>query len=100
MYGLIGRFVCHPGTRTRLADILSAPGSMPGCLSYVVALDTDDENGLWVTELWTDAAAHDASLRLPEVQAAIAEGRQFIVDMDHRYVTKPVGGIGLDPSVA
>jgi quinol monooxygenase YgiN len=96
MYGLIGRLVCHAGTRDRLATLLTGMGSMPGCRSYVVAFDTEDPDALWVTEVWDDAEAHAASLDLESVKAAIAEGRRFIAGMDSRHETRPVGGIGLD----
>jgi quinol monooxygenase YgiN len=99
MYGLIGRFICHPGTRDRLASLLTGMGSMPGCHSYVVALDTDDPDGLWVTEVWDDAEAHVASLQLESVKTAIAEGRRYIAAMDPRFETRPIGGVGLDPSL-
>ena len=43
MFGLIGRIKAHPGQRGELADVLvQADGSMPGCLSYVVAEDPGD----------------------------------------------------------
>ncbi len=52
MYGLIGKMTATDGTRDQLASILAAVGPMPGCLSYVVASDPADENGVWVTEVW------------------------------------------------
>jgi quinol monooxygenase YgiN len=68
---------------------------MPGCLSYVVARDVEDPDGLWVTEVWESQAAHEASLSLPSVQAAIQEGRPLIAGFSSRVVTEPVGGHGL-----
>ena len=96
MYGLIGRIKAVPGKRGELAAILvPGEGAMPGCLSYVVAEDPDDADALWVTEVWTDAAAHKASLSLPAVQAAIGKGRPLIAGFDSRVETKVLGGIGL-----
>lgn len=96
MFGLIGRINAHPGKRRELADILVRPdGSMPGCLSYVVAEDPNDADALWVTEVWTDQAAHRASLALPAVQAAIVKGRPLIAGFDNRVETNVLGGIGL-----
>jgi quinol monooxygenase YgiN len=96
MYGLIGRITAVPGKRDELAAIL-VPGDagMPGCLSYVVAEDPANADALWVTEVWTDAAAHRASLQLPSVQAAIAKGRPLIAGFDNRVETNVLGGIGL-----
>ena len=96
MYGLIGRIKAVAGKRAELAAVLvQEDGSMPGCLSYIVAEDPDDADALWVTEVWTDAAAHQASLSLPAVQAAIAKGRPLIAGFDSHVVTNVLGGIGL-----
>ena len=95
MYGLIGRIIAVPGMRDELAAILSGMGSMPGCFSYIVANDTADPDALWVTEVWESEQAHADSLGLPEVQAAIAEGRSLIAGFESRTETEPVGGIGL-----
>jgi quinol monooxygenase YgiN len=96
MYGLIGKIAAVSGGRDELAGILSGMGAMPGCLSYVVATDPADEDGLWVTEVWESAEAHAASLQLPAVQAAISRGRPLIAGLESRVETTPVGGIGLD----
>lgn len=95
-FGLIGHIQVQPGHRADLAAILTeGSGEMPGCLSYVVAEDLADPDGLWVTELWTDRAAHRASLDLPEVQAAIARGRPLIVGFDQFHETRPlIPGVG------
>lgn len=98
MYGLIGRITAQPGKRDELAAILvPGDGGMPGCLSYIVAEDPDNADALWVTEVWTDQAAHRASLQLPAVQAAIARGRPLIAGFDNRVETTVLGGIGLRP---
>jgi quinol monooxygenase YgiN len=96
MYGLIGRIKAHPGKRDELAAILvPGEGGMPGCFSYIVAEDPADADALWVTEVWTDQAAHRASLQLDSVKAAIARGRPLIAGFDSRAETKVIGGIGL-----
>ena len=96
MYGLIGRIKAVAGKRDELAAILApGEGSMPGCHSYIVAEDPADPDGLWVTEVWTDQAAHRASLQLDSVKAAIAKGRPLIAGFDSRAETNVLGGIGL-----
>jgi quinol monooxygenase YgiN len=70
--------------------------AMPGCLSYIVAHDPSDPNGIWITEVWQDQTSHQASLSLPSVQDAIARGRSLITGFGERYETNPVGGIGLN----
>ena len=99
MFGLIGKMRATPGERERLAEILlEGSRGMPGCLSYVVALDADDADALWITEVWDNAASHKASLSQPSVQDAIARGRPLIAGFDTSVTTTPVGGTGLDDS--
>ncbi|MBT8197432.1 MAG: antibiotic biosynthesis monooxygenase [Acidimicrobiia bacterium] len=94
MYGLIGKIRTAEGAAERLADILGGLRSMPGCISYVPALDAADPDVVWVIEVWESADAHSASLQLPEVQSAIAEGRPLIVGFEERHEIQPRGGIG------
>lgn len=96
MYGLIGKMTATPGQRDALARILlSGTGTMPGCLSYVIATDPKDADALWITEVWESAEAHRASLTLPAVKDAITKGRPLIAGFSDRVETVPLGGIGL-----
>ncbi len=96
MYGLIGKITALPGQRDALAAILlRGTGDMPGCLSYIVAIDPEDADGLWITEVWDRRESHQASLALPAVRAAIAEGRPLIAGFSNRVETTPIGGHGL-----
>jgi quinol monooxygenase YgiN len=96
MYGLIGQMKAAPGKRDDLVAILAeGTGGMPGCLSYIVAQDAADADALWITEVWTGKEAHAASLKLPAVQAAIAQARPIIAGFGQRFETVPVGGVGL-----
>lgn len=96
MYGLIGKMIAVEGERDRLAQILlSGLSAMPGNLSYIVANDPADPDALWITEVWSDEAAHAASLALPSVQDAIRQGRPLIAGMERIAETEPLGGTGL-----
>jgi len=95
MYGLIGKMTATPGQRDALtAILLEGLGRMPGCLSYIVAHDPANEDAIWVTEVWTDEAAHRASLQVPEVRAAIRKAMLLIATFADAQVTTPVGGVG------
>ena len=95
MYGLIGQMVAVPGKRDELVAILAeGTAGMPGCISYVVALDAKDADAIWITEVWTDKASHAASLALPAVKAAIAKGRPLIAGFRTHIETIPVAGAG------
>lgn len=96
MYGLIGRMKAVAGQRDALiAILLESTQQMPGCKSYVVARDPKDADAIWITEVWTDAESHGASLKLPEVQQAITRAKPIIASFDEHHVTEPVGGYGL-----
>jgi quinol monooxygenase YgiN len=101
MYGLIGKMTAAAGQRDALvAILLESTQAMPGCLSYVIATDAAEADGLWVTEVWDSADSHKASLTLPAVQAAIAKARPLIAGFSNRVETVPVGGYGLMKAAA
>lgn len=95
LYGQIGQMLAKPGQRDALAEILlEGTDAMPGCLSYVVALDAENPDALWITEVWDSKESHAGSLKLPAVQAAIAKARPIIAGFGHRFETAPLGGAG------
>ena len=99
MYGLIGKATCVAGKRDEfIAILLRDVGTMPGCLSYVIARDPKDPDAVWITEVWDSKESHAASLQLPGVRAAIAKGRPLIANFGEQIVTEPVGGFGLAQS--
>lgn len=101
MYGLITKLTTVPGRRESVIDVLARRRLPPeGCLSYVVARDPGDPETLWVTEVWTDAAAHKASLKRPDIQAGFASALAWIATMHDSVITEPVGGIGLDQAAS
>ncbi len=96
MYGLIGNMKAVAGRRDDLIAILTeAVSNMTGCLSYIVAKDSADEDTIWVTEVWDSKESHDASLSSPQVKKAISMGRPLIKAFGKQVATIPVGGYGL-----
>ena len=96
MYGLIAKLTAVPGKRNELIAVLKdGAKNMPGCLSYVLAKDSADERLLWVTEIWDSEASHNASLTLPAVKNAMAQGKPLIAGFEKVAVTNPVAGVGL-----
>jgi len=101
MYGLIGKMSAVSGQRDALVSILlGSTQAMPGCLSYIIATDPADADGLWITEVWDSPESHKASLTLPAVQAAITKARPLIAGFSNRVETVPVGGYGLTKTSA
>lgn len=98
MYGLIGKMTATAGQRDLLISILlEGIHGMPGCLSYIVAKDPADPDGIWITEVWDSAESHRASLSLPAVRHAITRAKPMIAAFSNGTTTEPVGGVGLAP---
>jgi quinol monooxygenase YgiN len=96
MYGLIGKMISNPGQGDALlALLLQGTENMPGCLSYVIAKDTQDDDVVWITEVWEDETSHHGSLQIPSVRDAIARAMPLIAGFEQGIVTDPVGGVGL-----
>lgn len=59
---------------TRRSDVLRDVG----CIAYEVGVNEEEPDTVFVVELWENQEAHQASLSLPEVQAAIAAARPLL----------------------
>ena len=95
MWGMIAKITLLPGKRDEMIEILKgSAAAMPGCLSYIVAKDSADENILWVTEVWDSMASHDASVQLPQVQNVIPRAKEMIANFEKIAATNPVCDLG------
>jgi quinol monooxygenase YgiN len=96
MYGLIGKMISKPEQRDALLTLLlQGAKNMPGCLSYVIAKDIEDEDAVWITEVWEDEASHRNSLQLPSVRDASTKAMPLIAGFEPGVITGPVGGVGM-----
>jgi len=99
LYGLHGRIVATPGDGDDLVALLleGADGlaDMEGCRLYVISRDPTDRDSVWITEVWSDRAAHDASLKDERVREVIRRARPLIASMPDSMELLPVGGKGL-----
>jgi quinol monooxygenase YgiN len=97
MYGIIGKINAKEGDRDKLIEILlHGTREMPGCKLYAIATDSTDDDGIWITEIWDSEESHQASLQLPAVQKAIADGKQMIAGFGDRHIVTPIGGLGVN----
>lgn len=77
----VGTLGVVPGKRDELvAHLTTRSDSLKqlGCLAYEVGVSVDDLETVFVVELWESVEAHQSSLSLPEVQAAIAAARPLL----------------------
>jgi len=97
-YGLFGKFSAQPGRRDDLVTSLLEAAKLlernAGCIQYIVST-SDEPEAVWVCELWTNAAAHDASLEPEDIQALIQKARPLIAGMSDQTQLAVQGGKGL-----
>ena len=77
----VGTLGAVPGERDELVAHLTARNTalqQVGCLAYEVGVSDDEPDTVFVLELWESAEAHQSSLALPEVQAAITAARPLL----------------------
>jgi quinol monooxygenase YgiN len=98
MYGLIAKITFHPDKREEgIALLAESSANMPGCFSYVIANDAVSEDVLWITEVWESKAAHDASLSLRAVQAAMPRVKPLVATFERIAETEPAAGLPFEP---
>ena len=91
LFGLIGQMSAAPGKRDELIGyLLAGTGEMPGNLAYMINKDAADPDAIWIVEVWRDKASHAASLKLPQVQAAITKARPILAGFGTRAEVIPV----------
>src|ERR1019366_186553 len=97
-YGLFGKFSAQPGRRDDLVTYLLQAAKLlernSGCIHYIVST-SDEPEAVWVCEVWTNVAAHDASLEPEDIKALIQEARPLIVGMSDQTQLTVQGGKGL-----
>lgn len=97
-YGLVTKLLARPGRRHALADCLLQAAELlgrdPSCIHYVVST-SDEPEAVWVSEVWTDRAAHDASLESEDIRAVVAQGRPLIANVSEQTSLAVLGGVGL-----
>ncbi len=98
-FGMHGRLIAKPGQGDQLAGmLLEAAATLADneeCLLYVVSRSLDDPDSVWVTEAWSDRAAHDASLTDERARALIERAGPLIASFADRAEFRPEGGKGL-----
>ena len=91
---MIGRIEATPGNRDALADALVHDvDEMPGCLTYLIAIDPGDANGVWVAEAWASEEAHASWLASDATRALVDQIRPLMVGYEQRHELRAVGGL-------
>ncbi len=94
-YGLFGNFTAQPGKHDALVGYLLEAAELlepnPGC----IVSTSNESDAVYVSEIWTDQIAHDASLEPENIRALIEEARPLIAGMSDQTHLTVHGGKGL-----
>ncbi|MCL6604597.1 MAG: antibiotic biosynthesis monooxygenase [Paenibacillus sp.] len=97
-FGLFTKFTTHEGQLESLVQMLleAANGmeAIDSCDIYVVNISDSDPNCVWVTEIWSDPLAHQASLALEETKVLVQKARPLIAGIE-QIKLNPLGGKGI-----
>ncbi|MBB6670461.1 putative quinol monooxygenase [Cohnella nanjingensis] len=97
-YGMYVKFTAIAGGRDALAAILmeAAAGmdGVDGCEIYLVNVSETEPETVWVTEVWRDAEAHQASLRAEGASEMIGRARPLISGVEQIKLST-LGGKGV-----
>src|SRR4051812_2753994 len=92
-----GKATAKPGQGDELARLLlraaESQRSDDGCELYLVSRQADERDTVWVTELWRDQAALDASIERIRGSAEVA-GTMALVDKFEMVELDLLGGKG------
>lgn len=81
-YGLHGKLKAKEGKADELISILlqasKLVSSAKGCHLYIISKDKQDNNLVWVTEVWDSKEDHDTSLQNDEVRKLISKGMPLV----------------------
>ncbi len=99
-YGLHGKLVAKEGKAKELAQILldasALMQSAKGCRLYVVSVDNDNLNEVWVTEIWDSKEDHGNSLNVPGVKELIGRAMPLLDGNPQKgQELEILGGLGI-----
>ncbi|MDB5256132.1 MAG: hypothetical protein JWM14_827 [Chitinophagaceae bacterium] len=100
-YLLHRKLKAKPGSGEQLSSILLQAAqsieTAKGCQLYLISVDTQDKETVWVTEVWDSKEDHDNSLKLENVRTLIAQAMPILDGMPQKgQELQLLGGFGLN----
>jgi quinol monooxygenase YgiN len=98
-YALLNKLTAKPGQRQSVVDILLESGELfddnSDCHLYLVSESAQDDDAIWVVDLWTTQEAHEEALKVPELRPFVEKSLPLLEGMPEQIEIRPVGGKGL-----
>ena len=100
-YGLHGKLSAKAGQGIELSTLLLEASKLvseaKGCVLYVVALDAENSDTVWVTEVWDSKEDHDNSLKSDDVRQLISRAMPLLAGPPEKgTLTRVLGGKGVE----
>jgi quinol monooxygenase YgiN len=94
-YALINKLTAKPRKRDRVVEILLESGQLfngnEACLLYLVSVDANDANVIWVVDLWKSKKAHTEALGDPELGRYVEQATPLLEAMPEQIEIKSKG---------
>lgn len=99
-FGLHGSLKAKKGKGSQLAGLLlkasKVLASVAGCRLYMISIDSEDGDLIWVTEAWDSKENHAASLQDERIRSIIGEAMPLLDGMPTGGKSlKVLGGLGI-----
>jgi quinol monooxygenase YgiN len=100
-YGLFGKLQAQAGKGDELASILieasEIVSSADGCYIYLVNRDVNDNDSIWVYEVWRNKQDHDNSLKMEGVRELISKAMPLLSGQPEKGLElEVIGGKGIE----
>jgi quinol monooxygenase YgiN len=93
-FGVIAHLTAQAGKRDAMIDALSGLIGMKGNISFVIAKDGKNADGIYITEIWESKEAHDLALTTDQFKAAFGKAAPMMGGApDLQADTWPVAGV-------
>lgn len=96
--GVVAKITSAPGKRPELVEALKNAftnvDGEPGTLHYILSEDKEDENLLWMWEMYTDQAAVESHMGSPWFKEWGPQLAPFMGGRPELIFVKPIGGKG------
>ena len=95
-YLLINKLTTQPGKRNEVTQILLTSGAafddQEACLMSLVSHDTNEDDIVWVQDVWTDRAAHERAMADPRMQEYVRAAIPLLAGMPEQHEIVVAGG--------
>lgn len=95
-YLLINKIKTKPGKRDEVVELLIKAGKVfdgnDACELYLVSLDKEKENVIWVQDVWKDSESHKRAMSDATMKRYVEKAIPLLEAMPQQFEIEAVGG--------